>query len=62
MSKGALPRPRAGMRECGSRLPTRRAARTAVGRRASSAKGDWMLLPGGSWRHVETIRVRSLFG
>ncbi|MGV4981050.1 hypothetical protein ACWC0C_27295 [Streptomyces sp. NPDC001709] len=62
MSKRAPARPRAEVKGCGSRLPTRRAARTTVVRRASSAKGDWLLLPGGSWRHVETIRVRSLFG
>ncbi|MER6573313.1 hypothetical protein ABT288_46030 [Streptomyces sp. NPDC001093] len=62
MSKGAPARPRAEAAGCGSRLPSRRTARTAVVRRASSTKGDWMLLPGGSWRHVETIRVRSLFG
>ncbi|MGW0211438.1 hypothetical protein ACWDZ8_38870 [Streptomyces sp. NPDC003233] len=62
MSKGARARPRAKAQSCGSRLPTRRAERTAAVRRASSTKGDWLLLPGGSWRHVETIRVRSLFG
>ncbi|MEV6053605.1 hypothetical protein [Streptomyces sp. NPDC052107] len=62
MSKVALARPQAEAQGCGSRLPTRRASRTAVVRRAASTKGDWLLLPGGSWRHVETIRVRSLFG
>jgi hypothetical protein len=62
MSKTTFARPQAGAQGCGSRLPTRRAARPAVVRRASSTKGDWLLLPGGSWRHVETIRVRSLFG
>ncbi|CAM5633930.1 MULTISPECIES: hypothetical protein [Streptomyces] len=29
---------------------------------ARSADGERMLLPGGTWRRVETIRVRSLFG
>ena len=62
MSKGAIARSRAGATGCGSRLPTRRAPRTDVVRRASQPKGDWLLLPGGSWRHVETIRVRDLFG
>ncbi|MGJ5749007.1 hypothetical protein FB563_6575 [Streptomyces puniciscabiei] len=62
MSKGASTRPRVRAESCGSRLPTRRAARNTVVRRGSSSKNDWLLLPGGSWRHVETIRVRSLFG
>ncbi|MFF3916890.1 hypothetical protein ACFYZB_26040 [Streptomyces sp. NPDC001852] len=62
MSKAAFARPRIAAEGCGSRLPTRRAARTPGVRRASSPKSDWLLLPGGSWRHVETIRVRSLFG
>ncbi|MFF7969893.1 hypothetical protein [Streptomyces sp. NPDC007905] len=29
---------------------------------ARGAAGDWVLLPGGTWRRVETIRVRALFG
>ncbi|MGW3361225.1 hypothetical protein ACWDFL_38655 [Streptomyces bungoensis] len=55
---------------CGAPLPStrkarRRAARQAAGSvhlRARGAAGDWMLLPDGTWRRVETIRVRSLFG
>ncbi|MER6736981.1 hypothetical protein [Streptomyces puniciscabiei] len=62
MSKGASARPRVGTQSCGSRLPTRRAARNTAARRGPASKSDWLLLPGGSWRHVETIRVRSLFG
>ncbi|MFG3203673.1 hypothetical protein [Streptomyces sp. NPDC048192] len=62
MSKSAHARQRAKTRGCGSRLPSRRAARTPAVRRTTSANGDWVLLPGGSWRHVETIRVRGLFG
>ncbi|WP_330341986.1 hypothetical protein [Streptomyces sp. NBC_00557] len=62
MSKSAHTRQRAKTRGCGSRLPSRRAARPAAVRKATSANGDWVLLPGGSWRHVETIRVRGLFG
>ncbi|MEU6772290.1 hypothetical protein [Streptomyces sp. NPDC046759] len=62
MSKQTHVRPRAGVVGCGSRLPARRTARTTLGRKAPSGKGDWLLLPGGAWRHVETIRVRSLFG
>ncbi|WP_225823844.1 hypothetical protein [Streptomyces naphthomycinicus] len=29
---------------------------------ARGRAGDWLLLPGGAWRRVETIRVESLFG
>ncbi|MFF4038249.1 hypothetical protein [Streptomyces sp. NPDC001816] len=52
---------------CGStRLPSRGAAARATGgsgRRSGRGKdGDWLLLPGGTWRRVETIRVQSLFG
>ncbi|MGX4695297.1 hypothetical protein [Streptomyces sp. JNUCC 63] len=43
----------------------RRPAQPAAGSvrsRARSADDDRMLLPDGTWRRVETIRVRSLFG
>ncbi|MEU1460549.1 hypothetical protein ABZ467_07625 [Streptomyces sp. NPDC005727] len=33
-----------------------------VTRAPRGAAGEWMLLPGGTWRHVRTIRVPSLFG
>jgi hypothetical protein len=57
-------------RGCGASLPSRRdtRARTAradpgAARRRKRGMGEqWLLLPGGIWRRVETIRVRSLFG
>lgn len=49
-----------------ARLPSQVAAARATGGSVRSstrgAAGDWVLLPGGTWRHVETIRVQSLFG
>lgn len=61
---------RAERSRCGAPLPSarktrRRATRPAVGSvrlSARGAAGDRMLLPDGTWRRVETIRVRSLFG
>ncbi|MFJ9865723.1 hypothetical protein [Streptomyces sp. NPDC101165] len=55
---------------CGAPLPTPRTARLRTARstagsvhlRARGAADDWMLLPDGTWRRVETIRVRNLFG
>ncbi|MEU2305953.1 hypothetical protein [Streptomyces misionensis] len=57
-------------RDCGAPLPARRGARprTAHGTpgaghwRGHGAGNQWLLLPGGTWRRVETIRVRGLFG
>ncbi|MFG2881708.1 hypothetical protein ACGFYV_05185 [Streptomyces sp. NPDC048297] len=50
----------------GARLPSRIAAARPTGGSARwSARGtagDWLLLPGGTWRRVETIRVQTLFG
>jgi hypothetical protein len=47
-------------------LPAQVAAARATGGsvrwRACGTAGDWLLLPGGTWRRVETIRVQSLFG
>ncbi|MFE5400190.1 hypothetical protein ACFQ9Z_02100 [Streptomyces sp. NPDC056580] len=70
MSKRALTLPRIESERCGARLPSRGNARLAAGRAkdghgtrtSRGASGDWMLLPGGTWRHVRTIRVPSLFG
>ncbi|MGW5329177.1 hypothetical protein [Streptomyces sp. NPDC004014] len=70
MSKRARPLPRIESERCGALLPPRGTARLAGvrvkdghGARASrGASGDWMLLPGGTWRRVRTIRVPSLFG
>lgn len=64
---------RTGRARCGARLPSRGTARVTAaqvpagpvgpaGGRGRAAGGDWVLLPGGTWRRVETIRVRSLFG
>ncbi|MEV7687526.1 hypothetical protein ACFW1F_28950 [Streptomyces bungoensis] len=61
---------RADSAHCGAALPSGRKRRRRTGRpaagsvhlRARGAAGDWILLPDGTWRHVETIRVRSLFG
>ncbi|MFS4094317.1 hypothetical protein [Streptomyces sp. AF1A] len=57
-------------RGCGAALPSRRDPRTrtaradpgAARRRKRGMGEQWLLLPGGIWRRVETIRVRSLFG
>ncbi|MER6032978.1 MULTISPECIES: hypothetical protein [unclassified Streptomyces] len=70
MSKRARTLPRIESECCGARLPSRGATRSGAVRagagraaRASrGAAGEWMLLPGGTWRHVRTIRVPSLFG
>ncbi|MEU7059129.1 hypothetical protein [Streptomyces sp. NPDC046197] len=70
MSKRTRVDPRAERACCGARLPPHETARVpaaqpmagSVRRGARGAAGDWLLLPGGSWRRVETIRVRSLFG
>ncbi|MGW0771153.1 hypothetical protein [Streptomyces sp. NPDC002676] len=45
-----------------ARLRTARSTAGSVRLRARGAVGDWMLLPGGIWRRVETIRVRNLLG
>lgn len=50
---------------CGARLPRRRAPRGAAA--VASGRGrehgrEWLLLPKSGWRHVDTIRVRRLFG
>ncbi|MEU8033865.1 hypothetical protein AB0C13_35545 [Streptomyces sp. NPDC049099] len=55
---------------CGARLPPTTKARRPAARPAAGsvrvgvrgADGDWILLPDGTWRRVETLRVRSLFG
>ncbi len=60
MSKRTRVGPRDRRARCGARLPSARA-----GRRSPLARGagdDWVLLPDGTWRRVQTIRVRSLFG
>ncbi|MEW2286395.1 hypothetical protein [Streptomyces sp. NPDC047841] len=69
MSRRTQPDARAERTGRGPALPSarktrRRAARPAGSGRLSahSADGERMLLPGGTWRRVETIRVRSLFG
>ncbi|MER7915401.1 MULTISPECIES: hypothetical protein [unclassified Streptomyces] len=67
--KARAPGPRAG-RDCGAPLPARRNARPRAGDVAPGAGhwrghgpgNQWLLLPGGTWRRVETIRVRGLFG
>ncbi|MET8946871.1 hypothetical protein ABZX30_25735 [Streptomyces sp. NPDC004542] len=50
----------------GARLPSRAGAAHATGgpvlHSARGTAGDWVLLPGGTWRRVETIRVQRLFG
>ncbi|MEU3028336.1 hypothetical protein ACPCBC_11805 [Streptomyces incarnatus] len=61
--------PRTG-RDCGAPLPARRGSRPRAGdaipgtgrRRGHGPGNQWLLLPGGTWRRVETIRVRGLFG
>ncbi|MGW2702789.1 hypothetical protein [Streptomyces sp. NPDC001340] len=70
MSKRTRVDRRAGRARCGAPLPTTSTARMRTARstagsvhlRALGAAGDWMLLPDGTWRRVETIRVRNLFG
>ncbi|MGW0285759.1 hypothetical protein ACWDXT_21960 [Streptomyces sp. NPDC003236] len=70
MSKRVRTLPRIESERCGARLPARAAARSEAvrardGRAARAPRrgaGEWMLLPGGTWRHVRTIRVPSLFG
>ncbi|MFE0512997.1 hypothetical protein [Streptomyces sp. NPDC058964] len=42
--------------------PAARATGGSVRWSARGTAGDWLLLPGGTWRRVETIRVQSLFG
>ncbi|WEO93899.1 hypothetical protein A6P39_007680 [Streptomyces sp. FXJ1.172] len=62
--------PRAEPGCCGAPLPSarkarRRAGRPSAGTAGSSPRGpngDRLLLPDGTWRHVETLRVPSLFG
>jgi hypothetical protein len=34
----------------------------SIGRSGRRTAGEWLLLPDGTWRRVETIRVPSLFG
>ncbi|MEU1709945.1 hypothetical protein ABZ478_32015 [Streptomyces sp. NPDC005706] len=70
MSKRARNLPRIESERCGARLPSRKTVRSKavrakdgrVTRAPRGAAGEWMLLPGGTWRHVRTIRVPSLFG
>ncbi|MGW0769473.1 hypothetical protein [Streptomyces sp. NPDC002676] len=63
MTKRTLARSPAEWGACSARLPSRRAAPTTAARaKAATAEGDRVLLPGGSWRRVETIRVPRLFG
>ncbi|MEW2626198.1 hypothetical protein [Streptomyces sp. NPDC048106] len=64
--KAKAAQPRTG-RDCGAPLPARRGAhpRTTPGAghwRGHGPGNQWLLLPGGTWRRVETIRVRGLFG
>ncbi|GHD91892.1 hypothetical protein [Streptomyces naganishii] len=51
---------------CGARLPSGGSARPRAARSthpaARSADGNRLLLFDGTWRRVETLRVRSLFG
>ncbi|MFF9410604.1 hypothetical protein ACF1B0_34520 [Streptomyces anandii] len=59
--------PRAVGSGCGAGLPSGgparpRTARSAHPLVARSADGDRLLLSDGTWRRVETLRVRSLFG
>ncbi|WP_089107364.1 hypothetical protein [Streptomyces hyaluromycini] len=62
--------PRGERARCGARLPPRRTAHVRIRRPAAgsvrlaarAAFEDWLLLPDGTWRRVETIRVRGLFG
>ena len=57
-------------RDGGAPLPTRRTARPRTTHatpgaghwRGHGPGNQWLLLPGGTWRRVETIRVRGLFG
>lgn len=70
MSKRVRTLPRIESERCGARLPSRGTARSEAVRAkgghvtgaSRGASGEWMLLPGGTWRHVRTIRVPSLFG
>ncbi|MEU5313553.1 hypothetical protein [Streptomyces sp. NPDC021562] len=65
MSKPTSAGRRAGRAPCGARLPAASPARprAAVGSfRPRRTAHDRLLLADGTWRHVETIRVRSLFG
>ncbi|GHI03883.1 hypothetical protein AQI88_08575 [Streptomyces cellostaticus] len=71
MSRRARARRRGGRARGGDRLPAHGATRVPAPRATAGGPpqwsgrgtaGDWVLLPGGTWRRVETIRVRSLFG
>ncbi|ANP51327.1 hypothetical protein AVL59_18375 [Streptomyces griseochromogenes] len=70
MSRRARARRRTGRSHGRDRQPARGTTRVPAPRATggpprSSARGtagDWLLLPGGIWRRVETIRVRNLFG
>ncbi|MGW7543174.1 hypothetical protein ACWGKQ_18995 [Streptomyces sp. NPDC054770] len=68
MSKRTRGAGRAVRARSGARLPSasparRRAAGPTAGSvRRRGTEPDWLLLTDGTWRHVETIRVRSLFG
>ncbi|MEU9993125.1 hypothetical protein AB0E10_41545 [Streptomyces sp. NPDC048045] len=70
MSRRARVRRRGGRARGGDRLPARGTARIPAPRPTAAparpgtrgSAGDWVLLPGGTWRRVETIRVRHLFG
>ncbi|MCX4572676.1 hypothetical protein [Streptomyces sp. NBC_01571] len=45
-----------------SQVPAERSNGGSARWSARGTAGDWLLLPGGTWRRVETIRVESLFG
>ncbi|MEU2337904.1 hypothetical protein ABZ770_06080 [Streptomyces sp. NPDC006654] len=65
MSKPTSAGRRAVRAPCGARLPSASQAlpRAAAGSVRPRRTGhDRLLLSDGTWRHVETIRVRSLFG
>ena len=67
--KAKTGRPRTG-RDCGAPLPAHRDPRPRSGNpppgtahwRGHGPGNQWLLLPGGTWRRVETIRVRGLCG
>ncbi|MGW3267794.1 hypothetical protein [Streptomyces sp. NPDC001056] len=67
--KAKAAQPRNG-RDCGASLPARRDSRRRTAHatpgaghwRGHGPGNQWLLLPGGTWRRVETIRVRGLFG
>ncbi|MCX4404569.1 hypothetical protein ACFV8Z_17160 [Streptomyces sp. NPDC059837] len=70
MSKRTRVAPRAERARCGARLPSPGTARLpasrpmtdSIRRSGRRTAGEWLLLPDGTWRRVETIRVPTLFG